>query len=267
MSISGIKKIAIFEPISKTVVQLNTLSPDGSFTKEPQGIENAKGSLIYGGDDANFECNAFDMNAYAQLETWMKQETPVRFVTYGVEDNILWYEDSKITVKKNYGFGVGNRNSFLIQIKRKGGSLNIKSIVNLILGNSLWQDANADGLVDTLVAGGSYSVVESFSNNEQLIQSVTNAEVVTYTAQIVYPIAGARISSSFETSLNQNTINSADLKAKDSGGALLSTVGLLGGAATLTTPAATYYISYEIVMQMGTAGSQTKIKVPYGVNY
>ncbi len=265
MALSGINKIAVYEPVSKTVVQLNKIASDGNFDAPVQTVEDSTGAGRYAGIDASFDCNVYDATGYDQLKIWMQQQTPLRLVASGVDENVLWYQDSVIVVKRVYLPQVGKLNGFNIKIAYKGGTSGIKAISNLILGNSLWNDANLDGKVDSLsFPAGLYN--SSFSNDEQILTS-GGAENKVITALVEFPIAGANIESSFDSALNQNTINAASLQALDKDQNILTQVSLVGGADSILTPSGTYYLKYLIDITFGVVGNVTKFTVPRGVNY
>ena len=186
---SGTKIVSIYAPATGTVVQLNKLDSGGTFEKPPTVVPAADGSGYYAGEEAKFECMALDNTGYDQLETWMKAETPVRMVTYGLDDHILWNEDTTVIVSKKYNFAVGNRNGFMVTLAKKGGSLNIGSGKNLInIFN--WKDVDADNWAD--------GWTENFSTPgfslATLVQSfVGNGSSLSHYLQLIYPIAGVNL--------------------------------------------------------------------------
>jgi len=265
MSLSGIKKAAVYDPATKTVVRLDKLLTDGGFTPGILTTEDSVGNQRFSGIDCSFDCRAADATGYAQLETWMKNRTPVKLVVLGIEENLLWYEPAVITVKNNYDVAVGKLNGFTISIKYKGGSNLIKTINNLVLANSLWQDANADGKVDAFTfQAGTYTA--SYANDEQVLTAVGVENKQIY-ALIEFPIAGADITSSFVSSLNQNTLNSVVLQALDKDSNVLASTSLAAGPDNLITPASTYYLKYVIDLDFTAEGNVTKFTVPGGINY
>ena len=265
MALSGINKISVYDPVTKTVVQLNKIASDGNFDAPVQTVEDSAGAGRYAGIDASFDCNVYDSSGYDQLKSWMQLQTPLRLVASGMDENVLWYQDSVIVVKKIYFPQVGKLNGFNIKIAYKGGTNNIKAVSNLILGNSLWVDSNLDGKVDSLTfPAGSY--VPTFSNNEQILTSGGGENKIIY-ALVEFPIVGATVESSFDSVMSQNEINAVNLQALDKDLNVLTQASLVGGAASIITPATTYYLKYLIDITFGSAGNVTKFTVPRGVNY
>lgn len=264
--ISGIKKAAIYDNATKTVVQLNNIATDAVYNDENSEVELAGGTMKFAGIDKSLELKSYDDDGFTQLDTWMKNQTPVRVVCYGTEENIIWHEDALITVKKDYQFQVGSLNGFTVKIAFKGISTAVKTVSNLVLAQSLFVDANLDGEVDCLSFPKGYDYIPTFSADKQTLES-GGAENVVIENKIDFPIAGANIASSFESDLNENTINSVLLLALDKDDNILSQVSLVAGLATLTTPSNTYYIKYQIDITFGTTGNQTRFSVPAGVNY
>lgn len=189
--ISGLKIISIYDPATGTVVQLNKVSEEGEFVKQAISVKNTQGNLVYAGDESNFEFTAYDNDGYSQLETWMKNKTPVRLVTYGVEENILWYEDAKITVRKNYGFAVGNLNSFTVQVSARGGEHDIHIGQNLLHISAGWRDADSDGKADGYEFLTTNTTLSFDVSGYQILSEEAPAAVATVFGDVVYPIASA----------------------------------------------------------------------------
>jgi len=131
MSVTGLKIVSIYDPITGTVVQMNDISPEGSFVFEPQTQENLHGSNVYCEDYAKFDFSCFNDEAYEQLYTWMTANTLVCAVTYGLDTHLLWYEPVPVIVKKQLGFKVGGKNAFTVTMQVKGTDLDITTTQNL----------------------------------------------------------------------------------------------------------------------------------------
>jgi hypothetical protein len=193
MSVSGLKIVSVYDPATGTVVQLNKIAPDGEFKKEALYSETTKDGLLYAGDDSSFEFLAFDDTGFDQLETWMKTLTPVRLVTYGVEDNILWYEDATITVKRSFGFKVGQRNGFTVKISKSGGEHAIYIGANIFAAYPGWKDTNLDNVVDGYSNSGSAARTPYFGDGKQRFLLTTTGSLY-FSKNLIYPIAGAELS-------------------------------------------------------------------------
>ncbi len=270
---SGIKKAAIFDPATGTVVQLNKIAPEGEFKiREPIEVEDAKGGTVYAGDDSAITITAFDLSAFTQLETWMNNETPVQMVIEGVEEHILWYESVPMVVKKNYGSAPGQVNSLSITFTKKGGMHKIYSFKNLLLaavGGAWPKDDDSNGRVDGLtfsVASGTPPNYSIASSSYQRISSLGSA-VVTGKASIVFPISGVNLVAFNNIYSNANTFNSNTLTVKNYAGTTLVSDADSNVANTLTatTPANTYTIEFEFfnLSLSATAGTLTDVAVPF----
>ncbi len=271
--ISGIKRAAIYDPATGTVVQFNKISPEGEFKIcEPIEVESGKGGTVYAGDDSSVTLKTYDVSNYSQLETWMDNETPVRMVIEGVEEHILWYESVPLVVKKNYEGGVGKLNSLSITLSKKGGTHNIYALKNLLLGalGAAWPtDEDNDGKVDNVTyttASGSDPDYSISASKYQKISSDGTA-IVTGKIEFEFPIQGATLIAAVDLYINMNTFNSHTLTVKDFSGSSLTSDTDTSDSNTLsvTTPANTYKISYEFVnLEMSsTATDETQIAVPY----
>lgn len=190
MSISGLKKISVYDPATGTVVQLNKVSSEGDFKHEPLSEEGSKGNLVFSGYDSLFEFMAFDDTGYDQLESWMKNETEVNLVTHGMQEHLLWYEPSLITVKKDFGFKVGNRNGFTVKISKTGGIQNICTGQNLIYSLFGWADSDNNNIADGYAIHNEFNLFYTFINGAQNL-GYKNALPANYNiGPVVYPISG-----------------------------------------------------------------------------
>lgn len=167
--ISGIKKASFYDPATGTVVQCNNLAAEGEFKKDGLGTKNAKGAEVFSGNDSLLELTSYDIAGSSQLETWMKNKTPIRAAVYGVQDNIVWNESVPIQVKSNYNIATGSRNSIVITMSRKGGEHNIYHGKNLLFLLKGWEDADSDTIVDNYVFQGSGDTNHSFSSQQQSV--------------------------------------------------------------------------------------------------
>lgn len=261
--ISGVQKISIYDPATGIVVQLNNVVPDGeALITSPLYYKDIDGKLKYDGDKSYLSFGAYDDGGFAQLASWMKAKTPVRVVTAGFEENLLWYESAPILVKKDYSYAVGNRNYFSVEIAKEGGTHNIKSVANLILGPGLWYDADTNGIADSLTKTGTYTT--SFDNSS-FIQTLTFAAGQTgiIFCQIEFPITGINVHHKFvakgESSLalyvpNVRFINYAS--------GLISSFD--GAEADAVSPNLTYYYRQQIDITVAPSSTESLL---YGIPY
>jgi len=246
MSLSGLRKVSVYDPVTGTTVQMNKVGPDGTFEKVPQGQENGKGSMVYAGDESVIEFPSFDDAGFSQLETWMKDKTPVRLVTNGVEEHVLWYEDSLVSVKKNIGFKTGGRNSFMVKLTKKGGEHSIYAGANLLFAINGWIDSNSDGKADGYAFQDSPAC--TFTNNQQRMEF--NSGNLFCQSSLVYPLSGAKLT------LGTNIIDSSQgvaikLQYNDFSAVLISAdYGDSPAVKTVTSPSGTYSIQVHVARIM-----------------
>ncbi len=191
---TGIQKVSVYDPATGTVVQINNVNPEANFEDALFEVEDGKGRILFGGRDPSFEFMSLDLAGFSQLETWMEDETPVRLVTLGVEQHILWYESSLMTVRKNYGAQVGDRNGFTVKIQSSGGTPNILMGTNLLKMYFDWVDDVApSNQADNYDTVGSISA-DAFT---AFVQTLTTIGVQTVAFQtdeyLIYPIANAKM--------------------------------------------------------------------------
>ncbi len=191
MNVGGIRKIAVYDPVLGTTVQLNNIGVEGDFKSEPMSVETAKGTKSYAGDNFSYNFVSYDESGYDQLKSWMDNQTPVNCVALGIDTHLLWAEDTLITVDMDYKFKVGELNGFSVKLEKKGGELNIFSGVNILKARYGFKDSNADGIAD------GYSIdaqdaIKSFWGNLQVIEGVETLTVEVYTS-VIFPIAGAKL--------------------------------------------------------------------------
>jgi len=265
---SGIKKVAIYDPATGTVVQINNLSPDGSIEMPSYNSENAAGNLLYAGNEWNFEFVSNELAGFSQLETWMKNETPVRLVVLGIEEHILWYESSEIYVKKQYGSVVGNRNSYLVGIRFAGYTDNIKTGMNLLHIINGWVDANTDEVADnyTLI-GGNFDTKDfdpvTFVQNLGTSSAQIGAEFKS--GEIIFPIAGAELQLSFnKVSLaNEGSVKLAVDQYLYGGFDSTNNVGISTALLNFTTIDSFYKLVALLIDGSTSNGFDVEMKYPY----
>jgi hypothetical protein len=261
--ISGVQKISIYNPATGTVVQLNNVVPEGdALIAAPLSYKDIDGKLKYDGDKSYLSFGAYDDGGFAQLETWMKAKTPVRIVTAGFEENILWYESAPLLVKKKYGYSIGNKNYFSIEIAKEGGTHNIKSVANLMLAFALWYDGNSDGIADSLTKSGTYTT--EFDNGA-LEQTMTFAagQLGSLYCKIEYPISGINVHHKFIAGSESDLLSySPSLKFINFNNFVLNT--LYGSEIDGTPIGSTYYYMHHINITSAPATTQSLIYlIPY----
>jgi len=205
MTVTGQKKISIYDPATGTVVQLNNISEEGEFEKKGAFIKTSAGSRMYSGDESKAEFLSLDWTGYDQLVTWMKERTPVRFVTYGLDEHILWYEDTLITVDLKTVFSPYKRSGFKIYFEKAGGVHGIYKGCNILYAVLGYSDGNSDNKADgyTIATdGGSFSFL--FENAAQKIICNSNGQINSFSYSLIYPIAGCNFFLKQNKGMNDN---------------------------------------------------------------
>ncbi|MFZ3035510.1 MAG: hypothetical protein WA138_16050 [Parvibaculum sp.] len=261
--ISGVQKISIYDPATGIVVQLNNVVPDGeALIASPLYYKDIDGKLKYDGDKSYLSFGAYDDGGFAQLASWMKAKTPVRVVTAGFEENLLWYESAPILVKKDYSYAVGNKNYFSVEIAKEGGTHNIKSVANLILGPGLWYDANTNGIADSLIKTGTYTT--SF-NNSSFIQTLTfiSGQTGSMSCKIEFPISGINIHHKFVEGAGSNlALYVPRLHFMNYASGIISSIN--AAETDAVSPSSTYYFIQEIDVPIAPATTESLL---YGIPY
>ncbi len=256
--ITGVKKISVYDPATGTTVQLNNIVPGADAKiKRPIEILDVDNELYYDGDESFLEFSSFTLEGYDQLETWMIANTPVQLVVAGIDYHILWYESAKITVYKNYGFAIGNRNTFNVRISKKRGTHSIYAYTNMLRTNGKWEDDDVDEKADCLTFSGGAGVTYDFNND---IQTITTGASTNATADIIFPFSGINIVSA----LNRQSGNGWTIKVR----ALNYASSIIGTSestvfdnVTLLLPANTYKIRWEVAI--GISSGSVLFKLPF----
>lgn len=150
MNISGVKNISIWCTYAvngipaNTVLQFNSISQDSKYEWKPLSEDTASGGVLYAGEEYSLDFTALDpdllttftlnsktVSKLSTLQTWQQNGAQLRAVVYGLEDNILWYEDSYFTFARTYNIKTGTRDGVHITLSEKGIGLNIASGMNL----------------------------------------------------------------------------------------------------------------------------------------
>lgn len=270
---TGIQKVSVYDPATGIVVQMNNINPDANFEDANFEVENGIGQLLFSGKDPTLEFMSYDLAGFTQLETWMEDETPVQLVTLGVEQHILWYESSKITVKKEYGSQVSGRNGFRVKIQSRGGTPNILMGTNLLQMFFGWQDAVApNNQADNYDIVGSMTA-SSFNNGVQTLNTSGAQTGLKFrsNAFIIYPIANAKMQISTRVDILTNgaaLLILAEIQTYSIGSLADESALLSIGLKEFITPASTYKIRANI-LQGDSSGSLTAdIAYPFlGIQY
>lgn len=263
---TGIQKVSIYDPATGTVVQCNNVSTDAEFNKSGFETENSKGQMLYSGDESSFEFTSFDENIFTQLEAWMKAETDLNMVVLGVDENILWYEPSKITVNKIYLPAVGNRNGYRIKISKKGGLHNIYTGANMLYLLNGWADADINGIADNYTKAGVSTT--TFVAPYQQITASAGATGLLFTApDFIFPIAGAKLQLSTNIILFSGESSGLNITAvlKSFAGATLQSESIIitTGLIEFVTPANFYKATINLLNGIAVDPLTYRFQYPY----
>lgn len=263
---TGIQKISVYDPATGTVVQFNHISPEGEFQDGKFADESSSGQMLYAGDDAAFEFMTMgEETGLSQIKSWMENETPVRLVALGLEQHVLWYEDSFVHLKKGFDPAVGKRNRHTIRIVKKGISNNIKIGTNLMAMAYGWADANTNNLADNYSIVGSLNAT-SFTAGVQRLQTigVETGLVFGPTADLIFPIVGAKLQFSVrvDTLTNGAALTILARLLNFASGTLASESALLSvGLKNFTTPANFYKATLQVLS--GSSGGALNALLAY----
>jgi hypothetical protein len=193
MTVTGQKILSVYDPATGTVVQINTIAEDGEFEKKAQYIKNSQGNRLFSGHESRAEFLCFDLTGLAQLKTWMQNRTPVRFVTYGLDEHILWYEDTYITVDEKVGYSPYKRSGFRLYFEKSGGVHSIEKGNNIVFASG-YKDNDNDEKIDGMVFAESGTFTYD-SHSSYYIQkcTCTGSGTLSATYNIIYPISGANL--------------------------------------------------------------------------
>ncbi|MEP2447583.1 MAG: hypothetical protein ABJI69_10165 [Balneola sp.] len=210
MSIAGAQACSYFDddPTSPTygvVVQFNRISENSTFYIKGVGEKDFRGNMIYAGDESRLEIEAFDyVGKVTQLREWQKNKTPLKFVLFGVQENILWYEETTIQIDEPKSFATKKRNVVKVRMEADGGEHKIWKGINLIHGslilkgfNNGWGDSDSNNQPDGFFMLNSQNpdFTDGILTFEHDGTASQDAQVIT---NIVLPIAGIKITMSIE---------------------------------------------------------------------
>lgn len=269
---TGIQKIAVYDPATGTVVQFNQISPEGEFSDGKFSDETSIGQMLYAGDDASFEFMVMEETGLSQIKTWMEDETPVRLVSLGLEQHVLWREDSFVILKKGFDPAVGKRNRHTIRIVKKGVSNNIVVGTNLLQMAYGWVDANTNNIADNYEIVGSMTAT-SFTAGVQRLQTVGAQTGLKFrqTSTLIFPIVGANLqfSARVDTLTNGSTLRILAELQNFASGSLANESALLSvGLKNFTTPASMYKMRLNVLEGDSSGSLNALLAYPYlGVQF
>lgn len=190
---TGVQKIAVYDPILFSVVQLNKIATEGEVRiKNPIEIQDVNSDLYYDGDESSIEFGCYDLSGFDQLDAWMRAGTAVNLVAAGLDYNLLWHESTKLTCKKTYGMAVGNRNFFTVKLQKERGNHSIYALSNIVRYNGRFIDADANEKADgmSFVGNGTYNFDDTL-----LYQQITGGAIgdIATTNRINFPLSGITI--------------------------------------------------------------------------
>lgn len=267
MTITGQKILSVYDPATGTVVQINHIAEDGEFEKKAQYIKNSQGNRMFSGHESRAEFLCYDLSGLAQLKTWMQNRTPVRFVTYGLDEHILWYEDTYITVDEKIGYQPYKRSGFRIYFEKSGGVHSIYKGKNILYVAGGWSDADNNEKVDNYTQTIVGAVTEAFTaSNTMKFTASGPGEIDRFYYVLTYPISGAKLKFNVPTVNTNNKVFNIALQPRDySLNTLAINQNTVINGVTIITP----NLSYTHICQIASNdtsmnnGDIVEVKVPY----
>ena len=249
---TGVQKVSIYDPATGTTVQLNKIAPDADVKiKAPIELLDVNHNLYYDGDESYIEFASFDIEKFYQLETWMIAHTPVRLVAAGLDYNIFWEESVNLTVRKTYGFQIGNRNMMIIKMQKERGTHSIYAVTNFVRKLGRFVDANANEKADNLSFAGIGTYAFDDATAYQQITGGIGGDTAS-TGLIVFPVSGLTLYAKMNLRATGGPAMEWDfyLQALDYSGSILgtSTVSDSDDVLSLLLPANTYRVRITIAV-------------------
>lgn len=216
MAISGARAISFYNPSNGTTVQIDQkdLDQDLEFVQEPMEPDatDASGGTPFVGERSELTVVTYDFAGFSQLKSWDENDTQISAVSAGHEQNLLWHETDRISVRQLPNPGVAGRaNKFEIRMVREGqGTHDIHYVTNLLTKfgstSDSWQDADNDNVADGYSFFNTSS--EGFSSNIQSFDTNNNgsASFINTGSDVEFPISGVTITGTSQA----NTIHSSD---------------------------------------------------------
>ncbi len=142
MSITGLRKITVYNPDNGDVAQFNTVKNEGQLNIAPiDADEDSSGGMPYAGDESNLESVLYDLGASeAQVKDWMETNLRVSVVGLGHQINFMWIERDRVRIIRPDQFAPGNRKYSTLTMVRKGGQHKVDHLVNLLHNDDLVTD-------------------------------------------------------------------------------------------------------------------------------
>jgi hypothetical protein len=260
MNLGGFRKISLFQS-NGTVIQFNNIGSDGEFKNEPFAVEKANGSKRFAGDNYAFKFVSYDLDGYNQLMTWLRNNTELNMVVFGVDSHIMWRENTLITVERVIKFKIGDLEGIQITIEKKGGELKVYSGVNILKAEFGWQDANSDGRVDNYDLQPT-NLPFTFANGVQSL-TATAPCIARLNKPLVFPISGAKLR--FRMPVTTNVTNvSVTVKCYNYNMSVLQTVnGAINSNVDFITPSGIWKIEVIFDFELNSIGESLSFTQPY----
>ena len=172
MGLSGAIACSFFDSATGTVVQLNNISQESTFTIQDRFKKDLDGNRRRVLQQFQLQILTYESEGMEQLQKWAKDNTKVSFVLAGKQENILIYRPSTITVDQPYNFNPRGRNLSVITMEGEEETLPCWRGMNLLngfvktIGNDFgWADENSDGAADGYnVTGTGLSFVDGLQS-------------------------------------------------------------------------------------------------------
>lgn len=265
----GFRVASIYRPDTGAVVQLNNLVHDSTqYEKVPiegSRSEDAHGNAFEGGSNHLFKIRALGATERDTLQVWYDAGVKVRCVALAAAPdgpNVQWYEDVRMQSFKPVTIGgkaEGRSDAFDVVLHSDNPRASIYRQVNLV-GHLGWADADANGVADGYVAGGTDAVGLSFASGEQRITQASGVRNVVATIEL--PIAGVTVTGSvLATALHASATENLNVSAYSFAASSLggTDAALVASPARSSqaqaTPAGTYTIGFAVLRVSGGSGS------------
>jgi len=261
MNFGGIQKISVYSPSTGVVIQFNQIANDGDFKNEPYSIEKANGAKNYSGDNCTFKFSTYDLEGFEQLEAWMRANTELNLVAYGIDTHIMWRANTLLTVERVIKFKIGDLEGITITFKKEGGKLPIYSGVNILKAEFGWADLNNNGKVDNYDLQPS-NLSTTFANGVQSCVATAGVMFGNLSKLFIFPIAGAKLRIRIPAVSPLQT--NVEVRCYDfSGNQLSISYGAHNQNIDFVTPAGTYKIYFDFNFEFMTVGETLTITQPY----
>lgn len=260
MNFGGFKKISLYAS-NGTVIQFNNIGSDGEFKNEPFAVEKANGSKRFAGDNYAFKFVSYDLEGYSQLMTWLRSNTELNMVVFGIDSHILWRENTLITVERVIKFKIGDLEGIQVTLEKKGGELKVYSGVNILKAEFGWQDVDSNGRVDNYDLQPT-NLPFTFVNG---VQSLTASApcIARLSKWFIFPVSGAKLR--FRMPVNTNSADvSVSIKCYNYNLNVLQTInGAINSNVDFITPSGIWRIEVIFDFELNTIGESASFTQPY----